>query len=277
MIDTHAHIHDEMFDVDREEMLLRAFGGGVKRIITIGTSISESEDALAAAKKYDNIFATVAVHPEKYSKLPDKETRNLWMKCLGKLAMDSKVVAIGECGLDYHAFNTVAVTEEQKESQKIGFRDHLELAKRIGKPVVIHARESYRDVLEIAREYVGDIPFVVLHCYQGDTEVTEEFLNLDERVLFSFAGNITYPVKKSLVGTKGDILESIRLIPIERMLTETDCPYLAPQAYRGTRNEPAYVMEVARKIAEVKKVSFKEVERATEENTNRCFPRKFAS
>ncbi len=277
MIDTHAHIHDEMFDVDREEMLLRAFDSGVKRIITIGTSISESEDALAAAKKYDNIFATVAVHPEEYSKLPDEETRNLWVKRLGKLAMDSKVIAIGECGLDYHAFNNILVTEEQKESQKIGFRDHLELAKRIGKPVVIHARESYGDVLEMIRDSVAILPAVILHCYQGDIEATQKFLNLGERIFFSFAGNITYPVKKILLGTNDDICESIKIIPIDQILTETDCPYLAPQSYRGSRSEPVYVAEVARKIAEVKGISIEEIERVTEENAKLCFPRMFTS
>lgn len=276
MIDTHAHIHDEMFDTDREEMLHRAFGGGVKRIITIGTSVSESEDALAMAKKYENVFATVAVHPEEYSKLPDEETRNSWMKRLGRLAMDSKVVAIGECGLDYHAFNNVSVTEEQKENQKIGFRDHLELAQKVGKPVVIHARESYGDVLEMIRDSAAVLPAVILHCYQGDIEATQKFLNLGEKIFFSFAGNITYPVKKILLGTNDDICESIKIIPIDQILTETDCPYLAPQAYRGSRNESVYVAEVARKIAEVKGISIEEIERVTEENSKRSFPGVFA-
>lgn len=277
MIDTHSHIHDVIFDGDRDGVIRRASDAGVKRIITVGTSVSESVDAVALAERYGKeIFATVAVHPHEYSKLPDEGIRREWREKLEEIAIHPKVVAIGECGLDYHAFGDVAVTEEQKKIQQEGFHDHLELAKRLGKPVVIHARESYRDVFEIVREFVGDIPFIVLHCYQGDVEVTKKFLDLDGRILFSFAGNITYPVKKSLAGTKDDILESIRLIPIEWILTETDCPYLAPQEFRGTRNEPAYVFSVVRKLAEVKSLSVEEAERATEENARQCFSKMFS-
>ncbi len=272
MIDTHAHIHEAVFDDDRDEAIRRANALGVNGILTVGTSVSESIDAVAAAERYEGmLFAAVAVHPHEYSKLPEYEVRREWIRKLEELATRPKVVAIGECGLDYHSFNEVSISEKQRKTQQEGFRDHLELAKRIGKPIVIHARDSYEDVLDIVRGYIKNISFVILHCYQGDAGVTKKFLDLDERVLFSFAGNITYPVKKSLVGTKDDICESIKMIPIERMLTETDCPYLAPQKYRGTRNEPAYVVEVARKISEVKSISFEDVGRATEENTKRCF------
>ena len=271
MIDTHAHIHDGQFGPDREAMICRARAVGVLRIITIGTDIAESRSAVALAEHHEHVFATVAVHPEEYSKLPNEEKRREWKNEIARLAERSKVVAIGECGLDYHAFGGVPVTEEQKEIQKSGFRDHLDIAKRVGRPVVIHARESYGDVLDMVRERIHDIPFFVLHCYQGDVEATKAFLDLSDRIFFSFAGNITYPVKKALVGTKDDIRESIKIIPIERMLTETDCPYLAPQAFRGTRNEPAYVAEVVRKLAEVKGISFEETVRATEGNANRCF------
>lgn len=272
MIDTHAHIHEEVFDGDRDEAIRRANAVGVNRIITVGTSVTESIDAVAAAERYESgLFAAVAVHPHEYSKLPEHEVRREWIERMEEIAVRPKVVAIGECGLDYHAFNGVSISDEQRKIQQEGFRDHLELAKRIGKPIVIHARESYGDVLDIVRGYVEDIPFIILHCYQGDKGMTQEFLDLSDRVFFSFAGNITYPVKKSLVGTENDIRESVKIIPIERMLTETDCPYLAPQKYRGTRNEPAYVVEVARKISEVKSISFEDVGRATEENTKRCF------
>ncbi len=275
MIDTHAHIHDPQFDADRKATLQRAWDAGVEKLITVGTSVSESRDALACAQRYDSIFVAVAIHPHEYSKFPSVGTMQEWMGEIGKLSNDPKVVAIGECGLDYHAFGGVAVTEEQKEIQKSGFREHLELARRVGKPIVIHARESYGDVLEIIRDSVATIPAVILHCYQGDLDMTWKFLDLDERIAFSFAGNITYPVKKSFAGTKGDIQESIRVIPLDRILTETDCPYLTPQTFRGTRNEPSYVAEVVRKIAELKNVSFEEVERVTEGNAKRCFPGMF--
>lgn len=273
MIDSHAHISDKQFDSDREAVIRRALEADVSKMITIGTDITESRSAVALAEHYEHIFATVAVHPEEYSKLPNEEMRKKWKNEIARLAEHSKVVAIGECGLDYHAFGGVPVTEEQKEIQKSGFRDHLDIATHVGKPVVIHARESYGDVSRMVRECIDDIPFFILHCYQGDAEATKTFLELSDRIFFSFAGNITYPVKKVLVGTKDDIRESITLIPIERILTETDCPYLAPQAFRGMRNEPAYVTEVARKIAEVKNISFEDVERATEGNAEKCFPK----
>jgi TatD DNase family protein len=275
MIDTHAHIHDSQFDGDRDEVIRRAFASGVKRIITVGTSVSESVDALAVAKKYEHVFAMVAIHPHEFNRkglgMKNKESGREMMREIEILARDEKVVAIGECGLDYHVFDGVPVTEEQKEVQKSGFREHLELAVRIEKPIVIHARESYGDVLEMLREYVTMLPAVILHCYQGDLDMTRKFLDLDERITFSFAGNITYPVKKALMGTKDDICESIKIISLDRILTETDCPYLAPQKFRGTRNEPAYVAEVARKIADVKGVSLEEVGRVTGENAKRCF------
>ncbi|QQS15591.1 MAG: TatD family hydrolase [Candidatus Moraniibacteriota bacterium] len=272
MIDTHAHIHEVVFDDDRDEAIRRANAAGVGKIITVGTSVAESVDAVAAAERYEEVlFAAVAVHPHEYSKMPERDVRLEWIKRLEEIAVRPKVVAIGECGLDYHAFNGVSVSEEQRNIQQEGFRDHLELARRIGKPVVIHARESYEDVLDIVRRYAEDIPSIVLHCYQGDKGVTQKFLDLSDNILFSFAGNITYPVKKSIAGTKDDVRESIKVIPLERILTETDCPYLAPQKYRGARNEPAYVTEVAKKIAEIKGMPVEGVGLLTEKNAHRSF------
>ena len=276
MIDSHAHIHDKQFDVDRDEVVRRALEAGVSKMITIGTDIEESRSAVALAERYGSIFAAVAVHPEEYSKFPTEDVRKGWKDEIARLAERSKVVAIGECGLDYHAFGGVPITEEQKEIQKSGFRDHLDIATHVGKPVVIHARESYGDISRMVRECVNEIPFFVLHCYQGDAEATKTFLELSNRIFFSFAGNITYPVKKVLVGTKDDIRESIAIIPIERILTETDCPYLAPQAFRGNRNEPAYVAEVVRKLSEVKGISFDKVDQSLGENVRKCFPKIFA-
>lgn len=277
MIDTHAHIHDLAFDADREVMFRRARERGVSRIITVGTSVRESIAAIEIAKKYENVFATVAVHPHEFSRkelgMKNEESGREMMREIQRLLAENreKIVAIGECGLDYHAFDGVAVTEAQKVFQKEGFLAHIEIARESSLPIVIHCRDAYEEMFEILKAKSQELPACILHCYQGNLEMTRKFLDLDRRVMFSFAGNITYPVKKALAGTKDDIRESITIIPLDRILTETDCPYLAPQAYRGTRNEPAYVVEVARKIAEVKEVSFEEVERATEENANRCF------
>ncbi len=274
MIDTHAHIHDAQFDSDRDAVIRRAHEMGVVKILTIGTNVEESRKAKAMAGHYGEVFASVAVHPEEYSKLPSVELCHAWMDGIDALARDAKVVGIGECGLDYHEFGGIVITEGQRYAQKAGFLEHLELAVRMQKPIIIHARQSYDDVYDMVREYVEKLSGIVMHCYQGDTEITRKFLDLGETVAFSFAGNITYPVKKSFQGTKDDICETIGIIPIDRILTETDCPYLAPQEFRGTRNEPSFVFSVAR-IAEVKQISLEAVERATEENARRYFPMMF--
>jgi len=272
MIDAHAHIHDPKFDADREAVLVRAKQLGIEHILTIGTSIEESYDAIKIAKEHPGyIFATVAVHPHEYTKLPSQNVRNAWKKELEVLAQEKIVVAVGECGLDYHAFGGFEVSEEQKSAQKEGFLDHLHLAKKVQKPLVIHARESYKDVFEIIQEYRDAIPFFILHCYQGDREITKQFLHLSKNIFFSFAGNITYPVKKSLEGSKNDPREVLQIIPLERILVETDCPYLAPQSQRGKRNEPTYVFETAEFIAKTKKESKERVMHMFKENTQCVF------
>lgn len=277
MIDTHAHIHDSQFDVDREMMLRRASEAGVSRIITVGTSVAESVLAVEAAKKYENVFATVAVHPQEFNRkelgMKNKELVGEMMRELRELVVKNRerIVAVGECGLDYHTFDGVAVTEEQKAFQREGFLTHIEMAREFSLPIVIHCRDAYDGVFEILEAESSELKACILHCYQGDLDMTRKLLAFGEKVFFSFAGNITYPVKKKLEGTKEDIRESVKIVPPDRILTETDCPYLAPQKYRGTRNEPAYVVEVAQKIAEIKNTSLEEVERVTEENARRCF------
>lgn len=277
MIDDHAHIHDPQFDADREAVLRRALGAGVSKIITVGTSVVESLAAVEVAKKYENVFATVAIHPNEFNK---QRTRNKEQKAGSKESEISelreiivgnreRIVAVGECGLDFFGGGN-GVSDEEKSMQTEGFLAQIELARECDLPVVIHCRDAYEEALEILRMRSHQLESCVLHCYGGDREMTEKFLEIPN-LLFSFGGNITYPVRKSLVGTKDDIHESLKIIPLSRILTETDCPYLAPQKYRGTRNEPAYVIEVARKIAEVKHVSFEEVDRTTEENAYRCF------
>lgn len=275
LIDTHAHIHDEQFKGEVNAVLCRARTAGVSRIITVGTNVEESRVAVSFASVYEHVYATVAVHPEKYSELPDELTRRRWMESISSLAKDEKTVGIGECGLDYHVLQNIVVPEEQKQCQRQGFSDHIELARQVHKPLIVHARDSYNDVLAILSENTVDIPLIVLHCYQGDTDVTDRFLTLSDRIFFSFAGNSTYPPKKIDRNTKDDVRNVIRMIPLDRLLSETDCPYLAPQKFRGQRNEPAYVEEVVLAIAEFRGVSPESVERAIEYTARRIFPRMF--
>lgn len=272
MIDSHAHIHDPQFDTDREDVLKRAREAGVTQILTIGTSVIESQQALELSKQYPDILrATASVHPHEYSKLPDEATRLDWKKNISQLAEDDFVVGIGECGLDYHTFGSLPVTEEQKNSQRLGFLDHIDIAIARQKPLIVHARESYEDVYEILKDRIDRFSFVILHCYQGDTEVTKKFLELSSKILFSFAGNVTYPVKKKLLGSKDDIRETLKKIPVERMLIETDCPYLAPQTYRGKRNESSFIGGTAQFLAQEKGLEYEEYSFLTAENTRKVF------
>ncbi|QQS61590.1 MAG: TatD family hydrolase [Candidatus Moraniibacteriota bacterium] len=271
MIDTHAHIHDEKFEDDRDEVITRARENGIESIITVGTSIEESRLAIDTAKKYKGfLYAMVASHPHEYSKLPNKETRILWKETMKTLAKESCVVAIGECGLDYHDFGK-SITEEQKQSQKEGFLDHIQLALEMGKPLVVHCREAYEDAFEILREYSSKLPSLIFHCYQGDEEITKKFLSLEGNIFFSFAGNITYPVKKDAQGTKDDSHLVVNLIPLEKIIVETDCPYLSPQKFRGKRNEPAFISSTLEFLAELRGISFEELERKTQKTSQEIF------
>ena len=288
MIDAHAHIHDTAFDIDRNEMLRRAFYIGVHKILAIGTSFAESRDAVSLAKTDDRIFATVAIHPHEFNEQGARNKEQV--RQLAKKSKEQKagskeveiselreiiagnrerVVAVGECGLDFFGGGK-GVSDEDKKMQTEGFLAHIELAREYELPVIVHCRDAYEEVLEILRIKSSQLKACILHCYMGDQAVTEKFLEIPN-IVFSFAGNITYPVRKLLVGTKDDIRESLKCIPLSRMLTETDCPSLAPQKYRGTRNEPAYVEEVVRAIVDIKKTSLEEVERVTEENANQGF------
>ncbi|TXH00952.1 MAG: TatD family deoxyribonuclease, partial [Candidatus Moraniibacteriota bacterium] len=184
---------------------------------------------------------------------------------------NKKVVAIGECGLEYYSHDpTKPITSEQKEWQKMGFLAQIKLAEELGLPLIVHCRAStgsddaYRDLLEILKPKTYNLK-AILHCYMGDTEVTKQLLALDN-VYFSFTGNITYPVKKTWVGTKDDLTETVKLIPLDRLFTETDCPFLSPQSKRGERNEPANVVEVAKQVAFLQGKTPEEVEKALKEN-----------
>lgn len=274
MIDTHAHIDDMQFDADRAQMIARAFEGGVEKIITVGAGLGSSERAVALAQKTENIFATVGLHPEYFMK------HGTWSEehkqKLAELASAEKVVAIGEVGLEYHSHDGNPVSASQKEFQKEGFIFQLELARKLQKPVVIHCRgeraregEKYReeggayeDVLEIIKKY-PELNFV-FHSFGGRLAFAEKAM-LHDNIRFSFNGNITYAKPGA------EILEVIKIIPVERMMLETDCPYLAPVPHRGKRNEPAYVAYICEKIAEIKEISAKKVDEITTQTANKFF------
>lgn len=279
MHDIHTHLYWQFYDVDRDTVIARARAAGVEKLLVIGCTVEESKQAIALTEQYPDVYAAIGVHPQEFSDESRISNLESWIDKLRVLVKYEKVIAIGECGLEYYSHDPKqVVTDEQKQWQKKAFLAQIELAEEFGLPLIIHARpssgtmDSYEDVYFILKSKIKNLKSIVLHCYQGDTEVTKKFLLLPN-VFFSFTGNITYPVKKAMAGTKDDLSETVKLIPLNRIFTETDCPFLAPQSHRGERNEPAFVMEVVTKIAELHTVSVTEVTRVTEENFQNVFIR----
>lgn len=276
MHDIHTHLYWQSYDEDREAVLARAKEAGVERIFVVGTTLEESQKAIELAVQHADIFASVGMHPNEFRH--GKSVSKEWFVELTKLSEHPRVVAIGECGLDYSESHG-KITENEKQAQKEAVIAQLALAQKRNLPVIVHCRtasadhdDAYRDLLAIVERVGQGLQGIVLHCYMGDTEVTREFLKLPN-IYFSFTGNITYPVKKNFQGTKDDLTETVRLVPLERIFTETDCPFLAPQSKRGTRNEPAFVVEVTEKICALKGVSLEAFEKMVSENVEGVFLR----
>lgn len=279
LIDTHAHIHDSKFSGEEDQIVRNAFEGGVDRIVTIGTSVRESAQALEIAGRYPGVFASVGVHPEVFNRLDDdvkslEKIRTMESEISDLLGYE-KIVAIGEIGLDYfsHAPNR-PVTARGKLLQQTGFSVQMDLARRNDLTPIVHCRDAYADILRYLERESSVVTAsrgpVILHCYMGDVDFTGRFLRFPD-VFFSFAGNVTYPVKKMLAGTKNDVREVVRTIPLGRILCETDAPYLAPQPVRGKRNEPAFVRFTVEHIAAILKKPFDEVAFEFSNNALRAF------
>lgn len=273
MLDIHAHLYMSSYDDDRESVIKRAFDAGLTRIISVSTETDDHELALAMTILDERIFASLGLHPHYFNDhCKDKKQLENDIETVRKLAKENKkVIAVGECGLDYFSHSGEAISDTQKVWQKTGFKAQIKLARELALPMIIHCRDAYEDLFEIIYEHGEGINFI-LHCYMGDTDVTKKFLTLSN-MYFSFTGNITYAVKKILEGTKHDITETVKLIPLERIFMETDCPFLAPMPHRGKRNEPSFVVEVAKKIAVLHNVSIDVLEQSVQENVQRVFKR----
>lgn len=276
MYDIHTHLYWHTYDADRDAVIERARAAGVTTMFVVGCTVEESQQAMGLAEEYAEVYASVGIHPQTFNEAGISKLET-WIQELKLLTKNKKVVAIGECGLEYFSHDPAKpITAEQKEWQKQGFLAQIKLAAELKLPLIVHCRASagsddaYRDLLAILSSVVDRQLAVILHCYMGDTEVTKEFLLLDN-VYFSFTGNITYPIKKRVARTKDDLSETVKLVPIERIFTETDCPFLTPQSNRGERNEPTYVGEVVKKVAELHRVSETIVLQATEQNFQNIF------
>jgi TatD DNase family protein len=254
LIDSHAHIDFPQFDSDRAEMLERARAAGVTTLLAIGTGPGPQklDAALPFAEAHDWIYTTVGIHPHEA-----KEATQTHYEELARLAQHPRVIAWGEIGLDYH------YDFSPRDIQQSVFQKQLALAAQAKLPVIIHCREAWSDCLAILeQEWRATGLGGILHCFSGTLEEARKGMAMG--FLVSFAGNSTYPKAQNL-------REVAREIPLDRLLIETDAPYLAPQAYRGKRNEPAYVAEVARTLAGVRDLAADELAAATAENFRRFF------
>lgn len=254
MIDTHAHYDDEQFDIDREKILIDANKSGVENIITIGCDIESSKAAIELANKYDFVYAAVGVHPDEIAHLGSIEET---LEEIRKMALESKkVVAIGEIGLDYFHDNS------PRDIQKLWFSKQIELAKELKLPIVCHIRDAAEDSIKVFKE---NMPFEysgVCHCFSGSLEVAEIYLKMG--FYLGFDGPITF--KNSKKSSK-----IISKIPLDRILIETDSPYLAPEPNRGKRNDSRNLKYIVQKIADIKEISYEEVEKVTTKNSKKLF------
>jgi TatD DNase family protein len=254
LIDSHAHLEMKEFDSDREEVIRRAGSEGVDFIVTVGTNLKLSNKAVTLADKYENIYATVGIHPHDVSKT-DQNTLDT-LKELVKTR--KKIVAYGEIGLDF--FRNISPQEKQLEL----FGVQLELAKELNLPVVIHDREAHKQSLETVR--ASGVRRGVFHCFSGDYEMARKCIDLGFYI--SIPGVVTFDKAKTIQDVAGRI-------PLSSLLLETDAPYLAPIPHRGKRNEPSFIVHTAKKVAEIKKITWEEVARETSANAINLFGIKF--
>ena len=250
-IDTHAHLEMREFNDDREDVLKRAREAGVEYIVSVGTTIESSRDAVALAEKYDFIYAAIGIHPHEV-----KDILHPAFDILRHFAQHKKVVAYGEIGLDYH------YEHSPRSDQKIKFRAMLREARELDLPVIVHDRDAHVDTLQIISEEWSPDLGGVLHCFSGDAAMAKSAIEMGFSI--SIAGPVTFPKADSL-------REVVKQIPIEHLLIETDAPYLAPQPVRGKRNEPAYVRHTAEAIAALKGLSVDDVARITSFNAMQLF------
>lgn len=274
MIDTHCHLNFSTYKEDKEAVIKRAIEAGLSSMFNVGSQWDTSVKAVELAEQYPNLYAAIGLHPiHLFEQEVDEEESHFitraevfdYKKYFDLARSSSKVVAIGECGLDYYWWPQDKTKEEVKSMQAELFSQQLNLATDLNLPVISHCREAYTDLINIIKKHLqkGQKIKGVSHCFLGNKQEAKEFLDLG--FMLSFTGIITFK------NVNPELLEVIKETPIERIMVETDSPYLAPHPYRGKRNEPAMVVEVARKIAEVKGLTIKEVDEITTQNAGNFF------
>ena len=249
LTDTHAHYDDEGFDSDRYQLLDRLFEESVNKIVSVGCAYDRWQPTLELAERYDGIYAALGIHPEDIYDLPED-----YLQRLEELSRHPKVKALGEMGLDYHYENY------DRERQIKVFREQLQLADRLSMPVIIHSRDATADTLEILRDLRPKK--AVMHCFSGSAEVAREILSMG--LYISFTGVVTFKNARRAV-------EACAEVPLDRLMLETDCPYMAPVPYRGQRCDSSMIRSTAEKIAEIKGITADEVITLCSENADRFF------
>lgn len=249
IIDTHCHLDMNQFDPDRKEVIDRARAAGIEVMITVGSDLKGAVGAMKLAEQYDFIYASIGIHPHDAKDFNDATYRQLkeWAK-------GTRVVAIGETGLDYH------YDHSPRQVQRDVFEKHLRLAEETGLPVIVHSREAQKDTVEILRR--SGTNRGVLHCFSGDMEMAEQVMSLG--LYISIAGPVTF---KKAIGLK----EIAGTIPDDYLMVETDAPYLSPEPFRGRRNEPAFIIQTLKQLADLRKVGLEDMARITGLNAKRLF------
>ena len=251
LIDSHNHLHFNAYKKDRDTVVSRAAAEGVTSMLLVGIDPDDSLRAVALARQYEGLFAAIGIHPQMANEYAAEELFSLAEK-----AKDPKVVAVGETGFDLFR------TPQSEDAQRALFAAHIQLAKKLGLPVIIHDRDAHEETTSLMDERNGWTTGGVFHCFSGDVTLARKVL--DEGFYVSVPGVVTYKNASRLH-------EVVAFCPLERLLIETDAPYLSPEPYRGKRNEPSYIRHTALAISRIKGVSFEEVARATTENFNRLF------
>ena len=250
LFDTHAHLNDPAFDPDREELMESFAAAGVGLVMNAGCSLESSRDIVAMAEKYPWLYASVGSHPDSAAEVCEEVLEEYRKLC----KQSSKVKAIGEIGLDYY------YEDIPREIQQKAFRMQMELARELDLPVIVHERDAHNDGLAIIKEF----PTVkgVFHCYSGSAEMARQLVNLGWYI--GFTGVITFKNARKAVETAASI-------PLDRIVLETDCPFMAPEPFRGKRNDPGYLYRMAERLAEIRGISVEEVQAITTQNAKRLY------
>ncbi|NRG44503.1 TatD family hydrolase [Bacillus sp. CRN 9] len=249
--DTHVHLNDLQYSEDLQEVIDRAKAAGISRMVVVGFDRPTITKAMELIEKYDFLYASIGWHPVDAIDMTEEDL--LWIE---ELSQHPKVVAIGEMGLDYHW------DKSPKEIQKAVFKKQIQLAKKVKLPIVIHNREATADIVEILKEEGAGEVGGIMHCFSGSPEIAKECIDMNFYI--SLGGPVTFKNAKRPKEVAAEI-------PLEKLLIETDCPYLAPHPYRGKRNEPSYVTLVAEQIAEIKGLTVEEVASKTTDNAKKLF------